>query len=419
MLGFARSVGATGLHAGIIGALPQGMLFMQLLSALAIGPGASRKRRWFWVSLAQRVSLLPLAFGPWLLPQVPDAWWLWMLIVLAAANQGLAHFGTPLWLSWMGDYLPHPGLNRFWGKRQCGNQWAAAVAVLAAALLFFKSGLAVRPAFAILIVASSIVGVIDILCFRRVEEPPVSHLPRARLWDVLAAPFRQRDFRRFIWFNCFWHVAAMVGAPFISLYLLEHVGMDLFQVLLLWTCSWAGGSLLARRLGRLAESHGEGSVLVLCLAFKPVLMLALVAVPRDPHIAFLCLAPAFALDQVLNAGIEIANNGFMLKRSPRENRTMFIAAGTAFAGMAGGLTAIVAGAALSATSSWRLGWHGVTLTNFHALFALSVLLRIAAAFLATRLREKVPPAATLLIERAEPQRRWRSGGQPPRTRAAA
>jgi MFS family permease len=165
------------------------------------------------------------------------------------------------------------------------------------------------------------------------------------------------------------------------------VGLDVFHVLLLWTCSWVGGSLAARRLGHLTECHGERAVLVLCLAFKPALMLGLLAVPRNPAIAFWCLAPAFALDQVLNAGIEIANNGFMLKRSPRENRTMFIAAGTAFAGTVGGLTAVAAGAVLGATTSWSIQWQGATLVNFHALFALSVVLRIAAALLATRLHD--------------------------------
>ena len=38
----------------------------------------------------------------------------------------------------------------------------------------------------------------------------------------------------------------MVGAPFISMYLLEHVGMDLFHVLLLWTISWVGGAVLSQ-----------------------------------------------------------------------------------------------------------------------------------------------------------------------------
>ena len=73
-------------------------------------------------------------------------------------------------------------------------------------------------------------------------------------------------------------------------------------------------------------------------------MIGLLVCPADPTIAFWLLAPIFMIDAFLNAGITIANNGFMIKNSPRENRTMFIAAGTGFAGMVGGVASIAAGA---------------------------------------------------------------------------
>ena len=52
---------------------------------------------------------------------------------------------------------------------------------------------------------------------------------------MFSAPFRDRNFRSFIAFTSFWHVAAMTGAPFISYFLLTHVGMSVYRVLLLWT----------------------------------------------------------------------------------------------------------------------------------------------------------------------------------------
>src|SRR5690606_6980162 len=83
---FARNFGATGLHIGILGALPTGMLFMQFLAALAANHLKYRRRLWFWVTFAQRLLLLPLALGPWLLPGLSDQFWLWVLIWLTAVN---------------------------------------------------------------------------------------------------------------------------------------------------------------------------------------------------------------------------------------------------------------------------------------------------------------------------------------------
>lgn len=75
--------------------------------------------------------------------------------------------------------------------------------------------------------------------------------------------------------------------PFISMYLLEHVGMDLFHVLMLWTL-WVGGALLSNHLGQLAERFGQRPVLILCTAFKSINMIGLLLCPADPTIAFGC-----------------------------------------------------------------------------------------------------------------------------------
>ncbi|MGD9720775.1 MAG: MFS transporter [Pirellulales bacterium] len=393
---FARSLGATGLHIGILGALPLGLVCMQLLSAVAVQHLARRKVLWISSSVVQRMMFLPAALGPWLWPQVDDRVWVWALITLTALNHATLHFCTPLWLSWMGDYLPHQGLNKFWGVRHSSQQWTAALALLANALFFVKSGADVRAAFAAIIALGAFLGVADILFFLRVEEPPLGRAQGASLRDALAGPFRQRDFRGFIFYSCFWNLAAMVGAPFISMYLLEHVGMDLFHVLLLWTISWVGGAVLSNQLGQWAERFGQRPVLVMCTAFKSLNMLGLLVCPADPTFAFWFLAPIFMIDAFLNAGITIANNGFMIKNSPRESRTMFIAAGTGFAGIVGGGASILAGAAIAATADWSLVLSGTSYVNFHVLFAVSFVLRLISAVLATRISEPASASVRLL-----------------------
>lgn len=394
---FARSMGATGLHIGILGALPLGLVCMQLLSAVAVQHCAHRKGLWMGLSVVQRMIFLPAALGPWLWPQVDDTFWIWLLVALTAVNHAMLHFCSPLWLSWMGDYLPHRGLNRFWGIRHSSQQWVAALALFVNAMFFFKSGINVRAAFAAIIALGAVLGVTDILLFTKVEEPPIGRSGGSTLWNALAGPFRHRDFRRFIFYSCFWNLAAMVGAPFISMYLLEHVGMDLFHVLMLWTLSWVGGAVLSNHLGQLAERFGQRPVMILCTAFKSINMIGLLVCPADPTVAFWVLAPIFMIDAFLNAGIAIANNGFMIKNSPREHRTMFVAAGTGFAGIVGGAASIVAGAMIARTGDWSWTFQGTTYVNFHVLFAISMVMRLASAALATLIREPQSASTTLVI----------------------
>jgi len=384
---FARSLGATGVHVGILGALPTGMLFMQFVAAFVANKLTYRRPLWAAANIIQRLSYLPIALGAWFFPEVPSTVWLWSFLAVAAIEQGLGHFGTPLWMSWMGDYLPHQGLNEYWGVRHRWCQYSAAACMLGCMLFFWSGSAGMIAAFAAIMTFASIVGVIDIALFKKVYEPPVTPSKAIGFWDSFLAPLKLKSFRTYIQFMSYWHVASMVGAPFISLYLLEYVGMQLWQVLALWTVAWIGGAVFSQLLGKQAELHGNKAVLKICVALKPINMLCLMFAPRDPQLAFWALLPMFMLDAALNAGFLITNNGFLLKHSPTENRTMYVAAGTAIAGMVGGVTAIISGFALTAMEGLSLPLGPFQLTGYHVLFAVSMLLRIGAIPLVNRIQE--------------------------------
>ncbi len=66
---------------------------------------------------------------------------------------------------------------------------------------------------------------------------------------------------------------------------------------------------------------------------------------------------------------------------------MFVAAGTGFAGIVGGVASIAAGAAIAASDHWSWAAGGSVYVNFHVLFAISMVLRLVSAVLATQIRE--------------------------------
>jgi len=388
------------------------MLFMQFVSGVVVNHLQYRRRLWFWSAMTHRLLLLPTALGPWLFPGFSSEFWVVTLLCTTALNQALLHFSSPLWLSWMGDYLPHEGLSHYWGSRQFWMQITAAGSLAVAAFLVLKSGLNIEAGYAVLTALGTLCGIADLLLFYKIAEPPVVRVPSPRLREVFAAPFRNKNFRRYIRFMCYWNFAAMAGAPFISMYLLEDVGMDLFRVLLLWTISWVGGAMFSRTLGRWADQYGTRPVLVICVASKSANMLALLLTPHDPDIAFWVLAPFFMLDAAQNAGILIANNGFMIKHSPSENRTMYIAATQALAGIVGGVTSITAGWIMThlAGQTWQIGQWSIG--HFQMMFASSIVLRWLALLLVRSVREpNAHPTMTLVIDVVE-SFTWRSAALP-------
>ncbi len=375
---FARAHGGTAAHVGILGALPTLMLFMQFVAAVIVNQLEYRRQLWFWTSLAHRTLLLPVAVGPLIWPDLPGVFWLWSLIAVTALNQAFLHFSAPLWLSWMGDYLPRDGLSSFWGARQYYSQWAAALSLAGAALYLQFGTPEIGYGFAMLIVVATIAGVVDQLFFIKVYEPRVVATERPRLREVLAEPFRHRDFRRFIGFMSFWHFSTMISAPFIPLFLLQVTGMSLFQVMMLTVTAWVGGAACSHILGRWTDEYGCKPVLALCVTFKSLNMVALVLCPQDPGLAFWVLIPVFMIDAALNSGILIANNGYLIRHSPAQNRTMYLAAGTAVAGFIGGITSIACGYLLVTLADWQMTVGSFVVTNFHLFFAISVVFRLAA-----------------------------------------
>ncbi|MFN3164053.1 MAG: hypothetical protein ACE37N_11375 [Pseudohongiellaceae bacterium] len=116
--------------------------------------------------------------------------------------------------------------NHYWGYRQVWMYWTGAISLLGGAIFLAESGLDIKYGFAWLVGVGSIFGVFDILFYTKIEEPPVAKVKEPKLKKVLMTPFLDPNFRSYISFTCFWHFAAMLGAPFISYYLLEYTGMD-------------------------------------------------------------------------------------------------------------------------------------------------------------------------------------------------
>ena len=421
---FCRALGGGGLHVGLLGAIPSATLFMQFLAAHAANRVKYRRPLWFWACIVQRLCYLPVAFGPWVFPESPRMLWLWAFLLISVCEQSLLNFGTPLWLSWMGDYLPKSGLSEYWGVRHRFMQWSAALCLLACTLFFAQDEANILVGFAVMIGASSLLGVTDILMFRKVDEPPVTPAREAGVWKSLAAPFRHGGFRRYIGFMSYWNLAAMIGAPFISLFLLDYIGLKLYQVLFLWTTAAVGGAISSRWLGRLAERYGNRPVLILSILVKPINMLTFLACPHDPDAAMWMLVPLFMLDAVLNVSILICNNGFLLKNSPVENRTMYIAAGTAVAGLVGGATSVVCGQILSTLLANHVSYGTLLPTGFHILFFTSMVMRILAIPLVFFIQEpNTAPAMTVAVDvfrttRITIVRAWPVGQRADRRRAA-
>ena len=397
LIEYSRRLGMTDFEFGILGAIAPAMLPFQFLSGLLLQRIRSRKRLWIPLVATCRFFPVPIALLPWLFPEAGNRAWIWGMLALIAAGEILANLGIPMWFSWMGDIIPRDIMSEFWARRRRWlvlSQFSALVVVAAAFWLFQK--LDVRVTYLILASIGAAAGVWDILLFLKVPEPPMEVKPRMEPRLILQ-PFKDPMFRRFIFFWSYWSFAATFSFVFFRLYMLETLRLSPDAVNLLYCCHALGGALFTEHFGILGDRVGNRPVMILCSLLKSWVVIAMLL--ARPGLAVLILVPSFLLDNMLNTGLFVSQNTYLLRQSPKANRPLYIAAVMATSGLCGAAGSFVSGQWLEVIGDRSWHFWGTDWNRFHVVFAISALLRILSVFLAVRIREpKSLPSEEVLTE---------------------
>jgi MFS family permease len=382
---FFLAIGANDFHFGIITGLPMLMLVMQFIGAVALNHARRRKPFFIFCLILCRILYLPIAFLPFLPGATGSAFLVPAIIALLATSAATHNLAVPFWFSWMADLIPKRIMNRVWGSRQMAMHITWTVAYLLVTFYLFTSNQPVTTIFPILTTIAVIAGVIDILLFLDVHEPPNLISRGNKPLEDFMAPLRHPLYRRFVAFSCAWSFACTFAASFMLLYALKFLQLEPWKAALIWCLQGVGMAIASGMWGRLADRYGNRPILKLCTTLKPMIVIVfLLATPRN--VVWL-LPLAFIPDGMLNAGNTLASNGYMLSIAPRQNRSMFIASITGLAGICGGIASIGAGLLLNAISNWQGSLMGYALNPFQIVFATSLVMRLFCQPLVWRIEE--------------------------------
>ncbi len=382
---FFLAIGAQEWHFGLIGGIPLAMLGVQFLGAFFVNRRRRRKPTFLVSLILSRLFYLPIA----LLPALGGGWSATSRMALAlgllAASAALANYAGPFSYSWMADLIPRPVLNRFWGRRQRAMHITWAVASVAVTAYLYYSRQSAIGLFQTLVALAVAAGVADILLFLRIREP-TNLLDRSiSFGQALRQPLADPGYRPFIFYSCAWGFATMLAASFMQLYVLKALGLAAWKTALVWCLGGIGVAIASPLWGRLADRHGHRPIINICVPLKIGVVIVFIAL--TPQNVVWLLPTTFLLDGLLNAGTMVASNGYMLTHAPQRNRSMFIAVITGLSGIAGGLGATAGGALLRALGPERGVWAPGRWNAYQAVFALSLLMRLACIPLARAIRE--------------------------------
>lgn len=363
---FMECIRATGVQMGLVSAVQQLAMLVQVPSAFVSEMLKSRKLFWSIISLMHRLVWFIPACLPLFMAGNPSGM-AYVMVLTVAISAVLAHASTATWYSWMSDLIPDRMRNRFWSSRQ-GVVWVAFLAATALAGYVLDAFPDPRQAggsftgFVILFFTAAVVGCADILIHLAVPEPaPQPIYWNRRFFQRILAPLRNADFRTLTISLGAWSFAVGLVGQFSFLCLKRHYGASYMHLSWLSISSAVGIILSSFLWAYFMDRLGARNFGVIMMILAPMFGLAWFFMPIKtvvwtmPLVGSVSMPYAIALLLITNlvasafyAGVGLSQISLLGALSPREGRTMAMAVHWAILGLMAAMGPITGGAIMDA-----------------------------------------------------------------------
>lgn len=186
--------------------------------------------------------------------------------------------------------------------------------------------------------------------------------------EMLFIPIKDCNFKKFLFYNCWWMLAVGIGAPFWQPFMLQKLHMSLFEVQIYNTINVVAALLVLRPWGKLIDAHGNKTAMRLIIilgGFNPMVWLFV-----NPHNYHLLYIEAIS-SGIMWAGAGVVATNFVLSIAPHKSRQLYAGISGAVSGLAMMTTMLISG--LFLPQHFKIGT--INLQPEQVLFALSGIAR--------------------------------------------
>jgi len=264
LVGYALRLGAANRHIGFLTAVPMFCVVTQLLGAMMVERGLSRRRITIISSILNvsgwpLIILIPFLFGPG-----PAPYKVWIFIGLSAGLQLFSNISGNARGSWFGDLIPAEARGKFFGRTVMFGGIIGAVFAIVEGLFLDSIKAEGIKAYSWLFAFGAIFGLANALLFVPQADIP---LPRHKLSDdfrgMVAGTFANGPFLRMAVYHCVWIMACFAG-PFYNTFALRDLKMPFLGLGILNSVGTVTMLLTSGFWGKIVDRYGCRPVLILC-----------------------------------------------------------------------------------------------------------------------------------------------------------
>lgn len=373
LAGYLLYLGAQPAFCAVVAALPQLGCIMQIISPFLFEKMRSRKVLICGCCFAFRFGMGLAGLIPFLLPtQNAKLGSIFALYLLAFCCAG---FVTPGLDQWTMELAPKYRRGQFFAGRNILSALlnSGISLVLGWQLDQFTLQGKSETGYFVLYACCCLLACVDLFLLSKMDEVPCKPMVSMKLGDLLR-PLRDQTYRKIMIFLLMWFFAVNFSRAFVSVYMLEALGMPHTTITIVATVASAAGMVGTWFWGSVADRSSWNRIMIWTGCLVGTAYLCWGMVRPGQH-----LLAAFVLQAVLggcNGSFEIASMNLQFSCSPREGKTLYLGVGAAVSNLAGYGAAIL-GASLQ---SWLMGPMGIRSINLlftcSGLFCLMAVLSV-------------------------------------------
>ena len=409
IVAFALAMGASSLQIGILAAIPSLMQVIQLPATWLVERFRRRKAIAAIALFFAQMMWFPMALIPFFM-DTPGAGAITLLLILIASRFLFGAVSGCSHNSWLRDLIPHKMLGRTFSKRLILSTAGTVVFSLGTAFFidFWQARVTGQSAILgytyVMLFGALFLGMTSVVFMAKIPEPLMQPVIGAQpsILKKLAAPFRNRNFRRLLQFSLLWGFTSNMVAPFFAVYMLKRLGLPLSSVIGLSILSQLFSILFFRVWGRLADRFTSKAVLSLGLSLYLLVLLGwlFVTMPEQHLLTIPLIIILHILGGIAGAGLGIG--GIVAwKLSPRGEATSYLAGVSLATSLGAGAGPLFGGLLAGFFSTRQLAlnftWIGslnnlqvpaLSITGLEFLFGIAFIFGLITLGMLARIREE-------------------------------
>ena len=355
LAGYLTYLGASPAFCAIVAAVPQLGCILQLLSPLFFERLRHRKMAIRVCCFAYRMGMGLAGLIPFLLvgngARLGAAFALYLLAFL------MAGFVTPGLDQWTMQLAPRHRRGRFFASKNIISALLNSAISLGLGWQLDRFTEMGRPGigYLVLYIACCILACADQYLLGRMEEVPCTPLESLRLGD-LKRPLKDLTYRKIVAFLPAWFFAQNFSSAFLSVYMLQALGMSHTQISGVAMVASAAGILGTWFWGRVADRSSWNRIMLWSGCIIGATYLCWGAVP--PGVG---LVIPFLLQSMVSAcsgSFSMASANLQYSCAPREGKTIYLGVGAAISNLTGYGAALM-GAWLQSLLELNLGIQSI------------------------------------------------------------